>query len=92
MRILTFRGIHTLLLASKNRASATAKLTIPGAELMSAVTLARLITKVENPFGPGIGLLIEISSLSIHYLFGTSRVYTTVKITLKQNYIELYVS
>ena len=27
-----------------------------------------------------------------HYLFDTSRVYTIVKITLKQNYIQLYVS
>ena len=28
----------------------------------------------------------------IHYLFDTSRVYTIVKITLKQNYMQLYVS
>ena len=26
-----------------------------------------------------------------HYLFDTSRVYTIVKITLKQNYVQLYV-
>ena len=28
----------------------------------------------------------------IHYLFDTARVYTIVKITLKQNYILLYIS
>ena len=31
-------------------------------------------------------------TIIIHYLFDTSRVYTMVKITLKQNYIQLYVS
>ena len=61
LRILTLGGIHTLSVASKNRVSAIAKLTIPGAELMSAVILARYITKVENAFCP----LIEISSLSV---------------------------
>ena len=34
----------------------------------------------------------RINVLVAHYLFDTSRVYTIVKITLKQNYIQLYVS
>ena len=36
-------------------------------------------------------LVLTLFSLS-HYLFDTSRVYTIVKILLKQNYIQLYVS
>ena len=79
LRILTLRGIHTLLVASKNRASAIAKLTIPRTELMSAVILARLITKVENAFSP----LIEITSLScyldsmtaLYWIMGTDKLW-----------------
>ena len=79
LRILTLWGIHTLSVASKNRASAIAKLTIPRAELMSAVILARLITKVKNAFSP----LIEISSLfcyldsmtALYWIVGTDKLW-----------------